>query len=167
MASFPRPIHPGDAVQGTHAEAHERVTVHVLFMRHRQFLSGLPGEVSQFDQSDFGYEWRCEFEIGACSPAATQARADIGHSLHLHFSLIDLDQQSKPAAVLYLVEHGHEQDTQDRLLLPLKDLTETHEQLNERLTQRHATIAVFDNAHRFIVALTKVRESLGNELAWA
>jgi hypothetical protein len=69
--------------------------------------------------------------------------------------------------VLYLVEHDQDQGDCNRLPLPLNDLTETHEQLNECLTQRETTIEVFDNANRFIVALEKVRESLGNEVAWA
>jgi hypothetical protein len=167
MASFPHLKYPSDAGQDIRAESQERVTVHELFLRHRQFLSGLPGEISQFDQSDFGYEWRCEFDISACSPAVTQTQADIGRSRQLHFSLIDLDRRSKPAAVLYLVERGQEQGSQDRLLLPLKDLAETHEQLNECLAQREATIEAFDNANLFIAALTKVRGSLGNEVAWA
>jgi hypothetical protein len=39
--------------------------------------------------------------------------------------------------------------------------------LNECLTQRETTIEVFDKANRFIAALTKVKGSLGNEVAWA
>ena len=164
MAPFPYPKYPSTAVQGFRAESPGRFTVHGLFLRHRHLLAGLPGETSQFDQSDFGYEWRCEFEIGACPPAVAQA--DMGHSLQLHFSLMDIDRQSKPIAVLYLVEHGQEQDHHHRLLLPLEDLTETHEQLNQHLAQKEASIEVFENANRFIAALTKVRESLDNELVW-
>ena len=73
----------------------------------------------------------------------------------------------RPAAALYLVEHDQVQGDYNRLPLPLNVLTETHEKLNECLTQREATIEVFDNANRFIAALTKARESLGNEVAWA
>jgi hypothetical protein len=69
--------------------------------------------------------------------------------------------------VLYLVEHDQDQDDYNRLPLPLNDLNETHEKLNECLIQRETTIEVFDNANRFIAALTKLRESLGNEVAWA
>jgi len=156
-------------MQGFRAELQTRVTVYDLFLHCRQFLSGLPGETSQFEQSDFGYEWHCEFEIAACAPTVTQTqtRADHGHSLHLHFSLVDVDQHLRPAAVLYLVEHDQDQDDYNRLPLPLNDLNETHEKLNECLIQRETTIEMFDNANRFIAALTKVRESLGNEVAWA
>ena len=69
--------------------------------------------------------------------------------------------------MLYLVELDQNQDDYSRLPLPLNDLTETHEKLKERLTQREATIEVYENANRFIAALTKVRESLGNEVDWA
>jgi hypothetical protein len=167
MASSHHPEHQSVSMQGFRAELQTRVTVYDLFLYCRQFLSGLPGEISQFEQSDFGYEWRCEFEIAACAPAIAQTRADHGHSLHLHFSLIDLDRHLRPAAVLYLVEHDQDQGDYNRLPLPLNDLTETHEKLNECLIQRETTIEVFDNANRFITALTKVRESLGNEVAWA
>ena len=158
---------PSVSMQGFRAELQTRVTVHDLFLHCRQFLSGLPGEISQFEQSDFGYEWRCEFEIAACAPTVTQTRSDHGHSLHLHFSLIDLNRHLRPAAALYLVDHDQDQGVCNRLPLPLNDLNETHEKLNECLIQRETTIDVFDNANRFITALTKVRESLGNEVAWA
>jgi hypothetical protein len=69
--------------------------------------------------------------------------------------------------VLYLVEHDQDQGDYNRLPLPLNDLNETHEKLNECLIQRETTIEVFDNANRFIAALTKLRESLGHEVAWA
>ena len=167
MAASHDPEYPSVSMQGFRAELQTRVTVYDLFLHCRQLLSGLPGEISQFEQSDFGYEWHCEFEIAACTPTVIQTRADHGHSLHLHFSLVDLDQYLRPAAVLYLVEHDQEQDDYNRLSLPLNDLTETHEKLNECLTQREATIEVFDNANRFMGALTKVRESLGNEVDWA
>jgi hypothetical protein len=164
MAPFLYPKYPSDAVQGFRPESPGRFTVHGIFLRHRHLFAGLPGETSHFDQSDFGYEWRCEFEIGACPP--TVAQADMGHSLQLHFSLMDIDRQSKPIAVLHLIEHGQEQDHHHRLLLPLEDLTETHEKLNQHLAQKEASIEVFENANRFIAALTKVRESLDNELVW-
>ena len=167
MASSHHPEYPSVSMQGFRAELQTRVTVYDLFKHCRQFLSGLPGEISQFEQSDFGYEWRCEFEIAACAPTVTQTRSDHGHSLHLHFSLIDLNRHLRPAAALYLVEHDQVQGDYNRLPLPLNVLTETHEKLNECLTQREATIEVFDNANRFIAALTKARESLGNEVAWA
>ena len=165
MASFPSPKYSSNAEQGFQAESRGRFTVYGLFLHHMHLLAGLPGETSQFDQSEFGYEWRCEFEIGVIPPAVAQA--DMGHSLQLHFSLMDIYRQSRPLAVLYLVEHGQEQGLHDRLLLPLEDLTETHEQLNQHLAQKEASIEVFENANRFIAALTKVRESLGNEVVWA
>jgi hypothetical protein len=136
-------------------------------MHCRQVLSGLPGEISQFEQSDFGYEWRCECEIAACASTVPQARANHGRSLHLHFSLIDLDRHLRPAAVLYLVDHDQDRGDYNRLPLPLNDLTESHEQLNECLAQREATIEAFDSANSFIAALTKVKGSLGSEVAWA
>ena len=156
-------------MQGFRADLQTRVTVYDLFLHCRQILSELPGETSQFEQSDFGYEWHCEFEIAACAPTVTQTqtRADHGRSLHLHFSLVDLDRNLRPAAALYLVDHDQDQGVCNRLPLPLNDLNETHEKLNECLIQRETTIDVFDNANRFITALTKVRESLGNEVAWA
>ena len=160
MASFPSPKHSSNAEQGFHAESRGRLTVYGLFLRHMHLLAGLPGETSQFDQNEIGYEWRCEFEIGVIPPAVAQA--DMGHSLQLHFSLMDISRQPRPLAVLYLVEHE-----QSRLLLPLEDLAKTHEQLNERLAQRETTIEVFENANRFIAALTKVRESLGNDVVWS
>ena len=131
-----------------------QITVDTLFRRHRQFLSSLPGEISQFDQSDFGYEWRCE--------------CDIGNAFQLHFSLIDLERQNRPAAVLYLVRTGQEQGTQDRLLVPLEDLSETQEQLNGQLAHSDtATIEVLEKVNHFILELAKVKKSLGNEVTWA
>ena len=166
MAASHHPEYPSVPMQGFRAELQTRVTVYDLFLQCRQYLSGLPGEISQFEQSDFGYEWHCEFEISTCAPTATQTRADYGHSLQLHFSLVDLDRHLRPAAALYLVEHDQEQDDYNRLPLPLSDLTETHEKLNQWLTQRGAAVEVFGNANRFITALTKAKESLGNEVAW-
>lgn len=165
MASPRHLEYPPVSIQGFRAELQTRVTVHDLFLHCRQFLSGLPGETSQFEQSDFGYEWHCEFKIAACAPTVTQTRADDGPSLHLRFSLVDVDRHLRPAAVLYLVEH--DQGDCSRLPLPLNDLNEAHEKLNECLIQRETTIEVFENANRFIVALAKLRESLGNEVAWA
>ena len=84
----------------------QRVTVYELFRRHIQSLAGLPGEKSQFDQSDFGYEWRCEFDIGLL--ATGPAPASGAGRLQLQFSLIDLERQVRPAAVLYLLDNGRE-----------------------------------------------------------
>ena len=134
----------------------QRVTVYELFRRHIQALAGLPGEKSQFDQSDFGYEWRCEFDI---DPGA--------ESLQLQFSLIDLKRQMRPAAVLYLLDNGREPGNQERLLLPLGDLLDTHERLNEELVQRESSINAFENGNHFMAALAEVRKSLGSAVTWS
>jgi len=143
----------------------QRVTVYGLFRQHIQSLAGLPGEKSQFDQSDFGYEWRCEFDIGV--PSTGSAPLSGGADLQLQFSLIDLERQLRPAAVLYLVDNGQEPGSQDRLLLSLGDLLETHEQLNRELVQREVSINAFENGNRFIAALARVRESLGSGVTWS
>lgn len=139
--------------QSRRSESSEPITVDDIFRRHIRSLSSLPGEVSQFDQSEFGYEWRCE--------------CDIGDAFQLQFSLVDLEGQKRPAAVLYMVASGLEHDTQDRLLLPLEDLSETQEQLNRQLTQSGAaTIDALEKVNHFIVELTKVKKSLENEATW-
>ena len=76
MASSHHPEYPSVSMQGFRAELQTRVTVYDLFKHCRQFLSGLPGEISQFEQSDFGYEWRCECEIAACASTVPQTRAN-------------------------------------------------------------------------------------------
>lgn len=162
MASFSSPGVPMRGVPDARPESPQRITVYGLFRRHLPFLAGLPGEKSQFYQSDFGCEWRCEFYIGTCPPAS--GRTNSGNALQLHFSLIDIERQARPVAVLYLVEQAMEEPGQDRLLLPLDDLAATHELLNENLVGRGATIEAFENANHFIAALTKVRVSLGDEV---
>ena len=143
----------------------QRITVYELFRRHIQALAGLPGGKSQFDQSDFGYEWRCEFDIGLL--ATGQAPTSGADSLQLQFSLIDLERQMRPAAVLYLLDYGREPGDQERLLLPLSDLLDTHERLNEQLAQRESSINAFENGNRFMAALAVVRKSLGSAVTWS
>ncbi len=165
MASPSSPKSPSPAAREGLPEASPRVTVYELFKRHIQSLAGIPGEVSQFDQSEHGYEWRCEYEVGVCPPAAGGSAA--GNKLQLHFSLIDLERQPIPAAVLYLVEQSRPSGSQERLMLPLEELAETHEQLNEELSRRGVTIEVLENASRFIAALNQVRDALGEDVNWA
>lgn len=143
----------------------QRITVYELFRRHIQSLAGLPGEKSQFDQSDFGYEWRCEFDIGLLSTGPAPASG--AGRLQLQFSLIDLERQVRPAAVLYLLDNRREPGTQERLLLPLSDLLDTHERLNEQLAQRESSISAFENGNRFMAALAVVRKSLGSAVTWS
>ena len=70
--------------------------------------------------------------------------------------------------MLYLVRTGQEQGTQDRLLVPLEDLSETQEQLNGQLAHSDtATIEVLEKVNHFILELARVKKSLGNEVTWA
>jgi hypothetical protein len=136
----------------------QRVTLFDLFQQHVSTLSELPGGVSQFDQTDIGFEWHCEFEIGAGSAGTS--------SLQIHFHLIDLEQLPKPAAVLYLVEANEHGEKRNRLPLPLENLTETHEQLNEHLVDKGASIEMFEKTGNFVAALTNVKALLSGEVAW-
>ena len=111
-------------------------------------LAGLPGEVSEFQQNRFGYEWRCEYEL------------DSSHGFQLQFSLVDLQGQRRPAAVLYLVGQD------ERIGLSLEELNATHEQLNGELTRRGASIETLEKAHEFISALAQVKDTLGDALSW-
>jgi hypothetical protein len=52
-------------------------------------------------------------------------------------------------------------------MLPLEEITETHEQLNEELSRRGATIEMLENASRFMTSLNQVREALGEDVNWA
>ena len=146
------------ATQSNKESPELKVSLFDLFQRHVSILSGLPGGTSQFDQTEIGFEWHCEFELGAAS--TERAR------LQIHFHLIDLEELPKPAAVLYLVEARENSKTQNRLPLPLESLTATHEQLNEHLAEKRASIEAFENADDFILALANVRESLQGSVAW-
>jgi hypothetical protein len=137
-----------------------RITVPELFSRHMEYLARLPGEVSEFGQSQFGYEWRCEFELGAAAgPDGLQV-------LHLQFSLIDLEPQLKPAAVLYLLVQGPERGDKQRWSLPLEDPAETHEQLNQALASRDASLEILANAQRFIDELAGLKDFLAWQVSW-
>jgi hypothetical protein len=143
----------------------QRVTVYELFQNYLPLLSELPGERSQFNQTDIGYEWGCDLALGV-APAAI-SRVEKENKLYLHFSLVDLPGQWHPAAVLYLLEQCQEPDDHERILLPLEDLSETHDQLNAELARLEVNIEIFEKANDFILALIRVRESLSSEVTWA
>ena len=136
------------AVSGFRDPEPTRVNVYQLYREQMHCLAGLPGEVSEFQQNRFGYEWRCEFDI------------DRRLGLLLQFSLVDLERQERPAAVLYLL------GPDDRLALSLEELNATHEQLNGELVRRGARIETLEKAHEFVAALVKVRDMLGDSLSW-
>lgn len=164
MATFPHPHRSSNAVPGSYPIPAEHITVHELFSRYMQFFAGLPGDISEFDQSEFGYEWRCEFGLGVC-PATTPGPDKAG-ILRLHFSLVDLDRFSSPAAVLYLVTRSPQREDKNRLALSLEDLEDTQEQLNQELLRRDATLEMFAEADRFIVALTSLKNAIADRVAW-
>lgn len=164
MALLPHAENQPRLVDGTYPAFSQPTTVYEIFGRHMQALASLPGEVSEFDQSEFGYEWRCEFEIGVYTDSSSRAEAK--HSPQLHFSLVDLEQQPNPAAVLYLITGEQEQGRQDRLMLPLEDLSETQEKLNAELARRDATLDMLNNADRFIAALSDLKDLLGSDVVW-
>ena len=136
-----------------------RATVFEIFRDHRQLMSVLPGEVSQFEQTDVGYEWRCELALGTA--------ASTSNVLELHFSLVDLAGLPRPAAALYLVEYGVEDGKDDHLALTLEDLEQTHGQLNEQLGSKGARIEALERAGRFVDEVVKLRDSLGHLVTWA
>jgi hypothetical protein len=150
--------------QGLYRAPADRITVEELFARYMQFFARLPGDVSEFDQSELGYEWRCEFELGMSSTAIN--RPDAALSLQLHFSVVDLDRFSSPAAVLYLVACGPRREDKNRLPLSLQDLEDTQEQLNQELLRRDATLETFADADRFILALTSLKNAIADRVAW-
>lgn len=161
MASYSQPdiAATATATRDTRRPSLPRATVFEIFRDYRHLLSVLPGEISQFDQTDVGYEWRCQFNLGDASATA--------NTLELHFSLVDLGGLPRPAAALYLVEHDTDRATNDHLALALEDLEDTHEQLNEQLAGRGASIEALGRAHSFIAELAKLRESLGQLVSWA
>lgn len=135
----------------------QRVGLYELFQRYVPVLSGLPGDRSQFDQTDLGCEWHCECDIGADSTEAG--------NLQIHFHLIDLDKLSRPAAVLYLIENQVDEQ-QKRLPMPLENLTQTRDQLHEELAHCAAEATSFDKADAFVAALGQVRDRLQTEVTW-
>ena len=52
-------------------------------------------------------------------------------------------------------------------MLPLSDLLDTHERLNEQLALRESSISAFENGNRFMAALAVVRKSLGSAVTWS
>jgi hypothetical protein len=126
-----------------------RVNVYQLYREQMPCLAALPGQVSEFQQNQFGYEWRCEFAL------------DEAQGWRLQFSLVDLQGQQKPAAVLYLLL-----DQEQRISLSVEELNATHEQLNGELARRGASIEILQKAHEFISALAQVRDTLGDSLSW-
>ncbi len=139
---------PFAAVPGFRDPGPAKVDVYQLYREQMHCLAALPGEISEFQQSRFGYEWRCVQDL------------DEARGLQLQFSLIDLEGGERPAAVLYLL------GPEDRLPLPLEELNATHEQLNGELARRGASIDTLETAHEFISALAKVRDALGDAVSW-
>jgi hypothetical protein len=165
MAQFSPPKLSPHKAQYFRPTSLERVTVYEIFRKYLPLLSELPGERSEFNQTDIGYEWRCELELGI-APAAKDLDG-VGNSLYLHFSLVDLPGQRHPAAVLYLLEQRRESVSHERILLPLEDLSDTQEQLNTELSQLAVNIEEYEKANDFISALSRVKESLDGEVSWS
>lgn len=159
MASLSQSDIAVNGARDTRIASLHRTTVFEIFRDHRRLMSLLPGEVSQFEQTDMGYEWRCELALGAV--------AGTSNELELHFSLVDLGGLPRPAAALYLVEHGVEGGEYDHLALTLEDLEQTHEQLNEQLASKGARIEALERAGSFMAGIISLRESLGPLVTWA
>ena len=136
------------AVPGLPDTAPARVDVYQLYREQMHCLAGLPGEVSEFHQNEFGYEWRCEMELDAAS------------GLRLQFSLVDIKGRQQPAAVLSLL------GPEERLGLSVEELNATHDQLNGELARRGSSIDALERAHEFISALAQVKDALGDSLSW-
>ena len=164
MAPLPDSTAPSVAVKALRTTLPGRTTLYELFPRHVRVLAGLPGEVSQFEETGIGHEWRCECRIGACETEDTPSPGE--HLLKLHFSLLDMKGHQRPSAVLYLVQESEEQGVRERRLLPLDDLAETHEILNRHLAGKSASIDTLETASQFIAALGVVRDAIGSEVDW-
>jgi len=165
MASRPDSTAASGIHKARRATPAGRISVYQLFLHHASVLAKLPGEVSQFDETGFGYEWRCEYRLGEGAPAGEGHSG--GYTLKLHFSLVDMKGRMRPVAVLYVVEQGSGQSSQARQLLPLEDLAETHEVLNDHLARKQVSIDALEKASRFITALYGVRDAIGLEVDWA
>jgi hypothetical protein len=161
MASRPDSTVPSNSHKARRRSPAGRITVYELFRRYAPLLAELPGETSQFDETGFGYEWRCEYRIAGGSDGLAGE-----HSLKLHFSLVDMKGRLKPVAVLYLVEQSEGASTQARQMLPLEDLAEAHEVLNAHLARKRASIGALERASGFISDLSGVREALEWEVDW-
>ena len=136
------------AVPGFRDAAPARANVYQLYREQMHCLAALPGEVSEFQQNEFGYEWRCEMEL------------DVAGGLRLQFSLVDIKGREQPAAVLSLL------GPEERLGLSLEELNATHDQLNGELARRGSSIDALERAHEFISALAQVKDALGDSLSW-
>ncbi len=152
-----------NSLKSTQGAAPGRISVYELFRQHAPVLAGLPGEVSQFNETGFGYEWRCEYQLDAQTRAGENPR-DL--RLQLHFSLMDLKNRRKPAAVLYLVEQDPDGEIRERHLLPLEDLGDAQEAINASLAYRPVSIGMLEKADRFIQELHRVRDALGEQVNW-
>lgn len=146
------------------ADPQVRQTVLDLFHRYMQPLSQLPGEVSQFEETGVGYEWRCQLDLG--HQASGRALQGVSCSVQLHFSLVDLDGRSRPLAVLYLVEQAEAGGWQERILLSLENPQSLHEQLDGDLLPENPDIGSLEKATAFIGALVIVKATLGGEVDW-
>jgi hypothetical protein len=136
----------------------QRTTVLELFQHYVRILSGLPGERSEFSQTEMGYEWLCQLELGANAA---------GDSLQLSFHLVDLDVLPAPAAVLMLVESGGAGAESVRQSFSLEDLEQTREQFNRYLADAGATVAAFQQVGLFFEELTVIRGNLPQEISWS
>lgn len=137
-----------------------RLTVCDVFQRHIHCLSALPGEISQFEETGVGYEWRCQMTL---QEAIVRGSAYV--DLLLQFSLLDMEGRPRPAAVLFLVEQAAA--GQERLYVPLEDRDAVIEKLYELLLPRGGSIEAMTLVQGFVDALISVRNSLGSEVDWA
>lgn len=153
-----------DAVPRAGADPQVRQTVLDLFHRYMQPLSQLPGEISQFEETGVGYEWRCQLDVGHVRSG--RALQGVSCSVQLHFSLVDLDGRSRPLAVLYLVEQAEVGGWQERILLSLEHPQSLHDQLGAGLLPQNPDAQSLDKADAFVGALVVVKAALGGEVDW-
>ncbi len=135
-----------------------------LFHRFIRPLSQLPGEVSQFEETGVGYEWRCQIDLGRF--ASGQALPGVSCNVQLHFSLVDLDSGSRPLAVLYLVEQAQPSGWQERTLLSMGNPQSLHERVSASLLPLDPAPEALEKAAAFIGALVVVMAALGAEVDW-
>lgn len=152
------------ALPAGYAEPQSRRTVLDLFHRYMRLLSQLPGEVSQFEETGVGYEWRCQLDLGQF--ASGRSLQGVPCNVQLHFSLVDLDGGSKPLAVLYLVEQAQPSGWQERILLSLDNAQSLHDQLNASLSPLEPGMQTLEKAAAFVGALVVVRAALAGEVDW-
>lgn len=131
---------------------------------HIRELSGLPGELSEFEENGIGYEWRCQLSLGAC--ACGQVLGDTPCIFQLQFSLMDLEGRARPVAVLYLVEQAQLSDWQERILLSMETPGSAHDQVTHCLLPLGVDIEFMQKAGMFLEALEVVRSALGPSVRW-